>query len=511
MSAFDRIALLANAQIRHIMMDVARELQRRHGSVVHLYCWTRQEVSFYEKENADGAFASVNLTPALHNLALEPVDDPAAEVERARERERRLGRTYAALAVANRHLGRGYALGGFHHPRSRFSSGTTHDSVIRAYNAHFDFWGGEVADKGLTLLLGGPNEIGSVSRLHGIPYRRLAGSKYKNYHFWAWNEFNEMPEVTSVYRALERGRQAPVNLDLPYKLVGTVDAKFRRSMRLSSLLKRLGHHWLRRAYWRLRGYEKARAYKAMDEARMIHRHWRDGRRLSGRGMLRLEDLQGTPFLFFPLATEPEVALQQFSPEFFFQHAAIAALSRDLPAGVKLAVKESVVAVGRRPDNFYDQISELKNVVWLDIREPGFRIAQQADAVAVITGSSGFEAAITGTPVISFGAHNAYNMLPHVFHTTDLAKTGEAIDWIFNKGIDREAAKREGARFLQAVVDTSFDLGEYDYVNLQNYDQAVVARACDALERSLISQLANSKRKSGASNPVVPPGAHGSVH
>jgi hypothetical protein len=66
----------------------------------------------------------------------------------------------------------------------------------------------------------------------------------------------------------------------------------------------------------------------------------------------------------------------------------------------------------------------------------------------------------------------------------LARTGEAIRKILNGEIDRSAASRAGAAFLQAIIDTSFDLRSYDYVNFKSYPGDVVTNACDALETGL---------------------------
>lgn len=492
MTALRNIALVANAQVRFLMLDVARELQERHGSKVHLYCSTPQEVDFYQQQNSDNVLSSVNLAPGLPNLALEPVEDPAREIEIARKREKEIGRTYASLSVANRHLGRGYALGGFYYPRSRQAIHSTHENVIHAYNRHFDYWEKQVQEKCLTLFLGGPAEVSWVAIRHDIPFRRLAGSRYRNFHFWTHNEFNESKELVSAYEELDKRSFSQATLDAPYKLVGTINQQFDNAMSVFGLIRQCSIFLLLWTYYRIRGYEKAHGYLVRDELRLIYRHWRAGRRFS-KNFARLSDLDGQQFVFFPLATEPETSLQQFSPEFFFQHAAIAALSRDLPAGVKLVVKETNVGAGRRPADFYEQVAELKNVVWMDIREPGFAVAKKASAVAIITGSTGFEAAVVGTPVISFGAHNMYNMLPHVFHLTDLARTGEIVRKIFDGGIDTEGCKQAGARYLQAVIDSSFDLGDYDYVNLRNYSQRVIDDACNALERSLgIGEISASR-------------------
>ena len=356
--------------------------------------------------------------------------------------------------------------------------------MVNAYNRYFAFWDREARNKGLKLILGGPAEAGNAALLNKLPYRRLAGSRYGNLHYWAHNDFNENPLLARAYERVQSVDAALATLPRAYKLVGTVDKSYREDNNFVGMLWWVGYRFLQRGYWRLRCFEKANGYFMRDELFMLARRWWHGRRMTGKDKKKLAEIKGAPFVFFPLATEPEASLQQFSPEFFFQHAAIVALSRDLPAGVKLVVKETVMGVGRRPDNFYKQIGELKNVVWMNMLEPGLEVARHAVAVAVITGTSGFEAAVMGTPVISFGLHNGYNMLPHVFHVTDLAKLRDAIRAIFDNGINEVAARREGARYLQAVIDSSFDLGDYDYVDLRKYDQSVVCSACDALENSL---------------------------
>ncbi len=78
--------------------------------------------------------------------------------------------------------------------------------------------------------------------------------------------------------------------------------------------------------------------------------------------VRLADLAAKPVVYFPLHKEPEESFLLRSPERFSQHAVIAALSRALPAGALLAVKENRYAVARRPKDFYAQLAALKNVV-----------------------------------------------------------------------------------------------------------------------------------------------------
>lgn len=478
------------------MTDIARQLRERYGSTIHLYCTTEQNRRHYEAENKDGVFASITGGMVLANLTRGPGGDPAALYAKARAYEERMGRTYNSLAVGNRHLGRGYAVAGNRHPRSRMFTESDYPALVHSYNEHFDRWQREIDDKGLTMILGGPTEIPCIARANGLPFRRLAGSRYKNYHFWGHNEYIENPLIEAAYLASERNDSQPQQPEDAYKLVGTLTDKFLRERSFANTAWRTGVHAARRTYWRLRGYEKGKNYYARDEFAMFWRQWADTRRLTRPGMAKLSDLtnSNTPFVFFPLATEPEASIGQYSPEFFFQHTAIAALSRDLPAGVKLAVKETIWGVGRRPTDFYRQIAELKNVVMLDLLEPGIRIAQQATAVATITGTAGFEAAVHGTPVISFGAHNHYNFLPHVATVSDLSQLGEHFGPLLSADFDRQTAQANGRRFLDAIVKTSFDLGEYDYFDLKKYDDKVVDDATTSLINSLDPEVIEQQQQ-----------------
>ncbi|MCB1005374.1 MAG: MCE family protein [Acidimicrobiales bacterium] len=199
---------------------------------------------------------------------------------------------------------------------------------------------------------------------------------------------------------------------------------------------------------------------------------------------RLADLAGKRFLYYPLHYEPERALQGISPEYFYQLYCIAALSRDLPAGVLLAVKDQFYGVAARPDNFYAQIKQLKNVFMLDPLERGLEVVKAADAVATICGTSGFEAAALGRPVVAFGRHNTYGFLPHVWTIEDEARLPEVLATVLDESFDGARARADGQRFLNAVMACSFDMQGYTHVKLDSFGPQSVPDSIDALERSM---------------------------
>ena len=263
----------------------------------------------------------------------------------------------------------------------------------------------------------------------------------------------------------------------------TLRRKFVRNVSIFGAVARTATILLQHLSRRLRAREKAIGYYVLEQVRYVWRRRADMKQLQ-RLSRPLSALKGRPFVYYPLHTEPETALQMLSPEYFYQLSCIAALSRDLPAGVVLAVKETYEATGRRPAEFYRQIAEFKNVVILDTMELGLEVVRSANSVATITGTGGFEAAVMGKPVITFGRHNQYNFLPHVATITDESELKSALHTALSGAYDRHEAEVSGSRFLKAVCDESFDLRDYDYIHLDRFEQEVVGSALAALERSM---------------------------
>ena len=256
---------------------------------------------------------------------------------------------------------------------------------------------------------------------------------------------------------------------------------------MPAILKTNAYQIAQFGYWKLRGYQKAKGYYLSENVTSWWRTRRAFREMKGPGTIRLNLLKDRPFVFYPLHTEPEAALQGLSPEYTFQLETILRIARVLPAGVILAIKDTQPALGRRPNDFYGQIRDLKNVVFLNIEERGVDVVSACTAVATITGTAGFEAAISGKPVISFAAHNQYNILPHVHLVTDLATLETAMDAALNRH-DAVRAAADGARFLEAIKKESFDLGGFDFMNPEVVNETMI----DEISAGLIASIAGSE-------------------
>ena len=496
---FRSVGLDVRSEERFFNIAFAKAMKKRFGSTVNFYCATEEERVFYEKHN-NGEFDTVDIGHSLLLKSQEPLADPAAVVEQSRKLEARYSLRVNRLSVNSRHLGRGFSLGGFRHPRSRYSELSSYEQVLNAYNSQIEHWQHLIERDGLTLLLNGDTVADPVARANGIIFRTMAGSRHENLHNWAWNANFDNPEIRHRYEEMiEKGIAGDIaqEIDKPYYYHTISRDRFIQSFGLYTLCKYIALQIGRHIFWNLRGFQKAKGYYLSSENMYYIRQWYDWRWLNKTAQGSLAELENTDFVFFPLATEPETALQALSPEYFFQLESIALLSKELPAGYKIAVKETFFAVGRRPDTFYQQIKEFKNVVMLRPDELGVDCARLAKATVTINGTAGLEAATAGRPVIVFGRHNNFDCMKHVTVIKDPVELTAALDRALSENFDRTAAKKEGLRYLSANRDISFDMGEYDFVELETFNSEAVDAALIALERGVAAELTGSAKTQGS--------------
>src|SRR5262249_50735166 len=126
------------------------------------------------------------------------------------------------------------------------------------------------------------------------------------------------------------------------------------------------------------------------------------------------------YVLYPLHFQPEATTLVMAPYFLNQLALIEDLSKSLPAGFRLYVKEHVVSRGRWPLSFYEAIRRGPGARLLGPGEDTTALIRYAAAVAVITGTMGWEGILHDKPVITFG-HVFYNRYPLVHRAGDLPK------------------------------------------------------------------------------------------
>lgn len=452
------IALRAHEGIRPLHGEIVRLLKERHEASVHVFCPVPEDVRAFENLGRDGRFESIAGEAVMDRLARDADGSLAEEdvLPRARRWEERLGHSLNRLVMTSRHLGRSFSLGAFHQPRSSYSEKSTYPQVLKAVCDCLDFWEGELRDKNIGLVLNPNKELAVVADLLGIPHRTLDSSRIGDHYHWAVNEYFENPSFADAFEAVPAA-SGDGALAEPYREAGIERQNILDRLGYLALARDLSHLLAKWVYGRLRGYTKARGYYLSEEIKYYVRMAFADRGLARLPTKRLSDLKGKPFVFYPLHEEPEAILSVGSPEYMNQLGAVASLARDMPAGMTLAVKETLYGVGKRTDNFYRQICEFKNVAWLDFRELGIDVVREATAVATIAGTAGFEAAVMGKPVIVFGRYNFYNFIPHVHVVRREEDIAPLLRDIVEGNYDAAKLRADGARAKAAVLAASFEM------------------------------------------------------
>jgi hypothetical protein len=483
---YANIGIMAQMSWRFFNLELAQQLKTRYGSKIHLYVGSELHAEYYKSMDPENIFSSISITEFESPASLPVVEDEAALIVKATELEKKYGRSFNSLNVTNRHLGRGYALGGYYHPKSFLSENASYAQMIKITAGLIEFWEREISQKDLSLLLNLRGDIGvTVARHHNVPVRNIYESRYKSYNNWAVDGQLTNPLIKKTFDAIDPSTVTPLSsgVEGPPKGHAVARRMLLHNFSLAGMARQAYTITREHLYNYYKGNTAGSYFLGTNLAIILRRHW-DGRQHVNGSLPKLKDIGDQPFIFFPLQVEPESSLQGQSPEFLCQLNAIVAISRSLPARYRLVVKEHLSAIGRRPRDFCGQIMALKNVIMMDVRELGKDVVDKAALVTTITGTAGLEAAIVGKPVICFGRHNSYNILPHVRVITDESQIKGCLDEMLSEDFDLEKSAIDGARYLQAVKQASFDLKNYNHLTGKGYEGHEVDECMRKLETSL---------------------------
>lgn len=128
------------------------------------------------------------------------------------------------------------------------------------------------------------------------------------------------------------------------------------------------------------------------------------------------------YAYFPLSVQPEMSTNLWAPIFTNLFELIRQVAISLPSGITLVVKEHPFMIGKRKKKYYEKLKSLPNVKLVNptILTNNIINNEKCDLVTVVSGTSGFEAALLGKKVIQF-SDTFYKILPNVKILTDLTK------------------------------------------------------------------------------------------
>jgi hypothetical protein len=157
---------------------------------------------------------------------------------------------------------------------------------------------------------------------------------------------------------------------------------------------------------------------------------------------------GEQYVLYPIHYQPEASTLVQAPMYLDQVQLLQDIAKSLPIGYRLYVKEHVSNRGRRPFEFYQAIRRIAAVRLLGPDEDTWSLIQNAGAIAVITGTMGWEGLLFGKPVITFG-DVFYNVLPHIYRALEVPKDG----WyeLFQRAISQHRDNHEALLAFVAAL------------------------------------------------------------
>ncbi len=162
-----------------------------------------------------------------------------------------------------------------------------------------------------------------------------------------------------------------------------------------------------------------------------------------------DPVEGEKYVYFPLHLIPESTTLIKSPFYPNEIAVIEAVSKALPLGWKLYVKEHGAMLGERPICFYKKISELTNIrlMRLDYYDDPKPWITNSVGVITLRGSSAFEAAMLSKPSLILG-NTLFELIDGVDKVVSFSELPEKIRAMEKYELDNT---QSCAAYLQTVM------------------------------------------------------------
>jgi len=481
----ENIIIWAQANYNWLWVPLANELKKRLGAKI----WKGQD-----KEEAIDTLISTNHFFFEYDHCPERPEDIYAQ---ARVYEREYETLVVDILQSDRHLGRGFFSGGIGHPKSILSEKADYPKSVNIFNKAVRFWEDYFRERRPDLIVGVTSGIigktcAVVARKRGIPIRALTPAKYQSYFYWGEDEYYSFPQLEEVFHSIQNYKDLVDQNEISnLKRLPWTEENYQKYIKYHSLItlaKKIMEQIKAHAYRRYKGIRGMGNYKFLENIRYIYNVHNQIRNIDKWKLTDYKKLSGLSYVFYPLHVEPETALGMLSPEFNEQLALIELLAKNLPAGTFLVVKEHLATMGRRPKDFYTTIQDIPNVIMIHPYTYALEVAKGSRSVVVITSTLGTEAAILGIPVISFGIHNSFNLLPHVYVVESWKELRPLLAKLCAEDSSEAKQKRieDGMRYLAALKTSSIDLGWSNYSSEKR--EPATEREVEVLYSSLMKSL-----------------------
>ncbi len=182
------------------------------------------------------------------------------------------------------------------------------------------------------------------------------------------------------------------------------------------------------------------------------------RMLYGKNRYFEDPVEGESYVYMPLHLIPESSVFVKASYYVDEANLIEQVSKSLPIGWKLYVKEHQAMLGERALSFYEKVAQLHNVRVVQVnyyKDPKPWILN-AKGIVTITGTAAYEAALLGKRSIVFG-EVPFSLIEGITRVTDFSELPGVIKQFDNEVKDNEL--RSMTHSAAAYIETVKQAGE----------------------------------------------------
>lgn len=399
------------------------------------------------------------------------------------------GKSLWQLISADRQWGHAYVHGAYT-KKTRISEQATRENILRAFSGLYKRFGKIFDDFSVDLFLPamcmGVIDVyilEQICRERNIPYLVANTMRIKDYFSFAVDPAMMMPHIDEEYRKILCGERvvdlsaaeslyqeltgdfgAPLHVDDQHPVHQMVrNETVSRPVMIGACGRAMAgslRDWIRMGSMNRSGDLRGQPYELrilLDNIRlamgMPYQKY-----LFMRSGIGERPQKNEKYIYYPLHVNPEYSTNFQGTLWMNQLYNIELLSKSIPHDWTVCVKEHpAMFIARvRPKSFYEKIKQFPNVRMVPVSMTGKELIRDAQMVAVVTGTTGWEAILQGKPVISF-VDNYFDVLGLSAKISDIRTFFEEIQ----KELKRAAAvspqerKRRIVAYLAAVIDQGF--------------------------------------------------------
>lgn len=191
-------------------------------------------------------------------------------------------------------------------------------------------------------------------------------------------------------------------------------------------------------------------------------------------------------VYFPLHVQPEFTTDVRAPAYANQLALIESISKAVPVGYQVLVKEHPGMSGERALHYYKELKKLHNVRLLSPCLDSHDLIRNSDVILTIAGSSAWEAILYEKPVIAFGPL-CYGFSELAYHCENIAELPSVLSEVLERFTPNHDLL---LKFVWAFLESAHELAWGDPIR---QPQITERRNCDRIADAIVAELSYETR------------------